>query len=198
MADRPLWQQRDPYAEKLLSNKFDWRDERVIEQIHNFVAYGLIDSRANVKRQSQAVAARYNKNGKKKKYRSTGQLLRSIAWKTWSESGGDVQVFHAHYLYYEKFLELALGKGDPFTGLPPAIPGKQWKPITVPGKTRKARPAIPTEMRKRARRFTTYVQEHFSYAGLAMMVYSMSADNVNANVINRSLFAHGLNGRGAF
>lgn len=198
MAEQPLHLQQDPYGEDILLTRFDWRDKLVLEQISKFVRYGLIDSRANVKRQSAAVTARYNKNGKKKRYKSTGHLLRSIAWKTWNESGGDVQIFHAHYMYYEKFLELALGKNDPFTQLPPPIPGKKWKPIPVPGKTRKARPAVPTEMRRRAAKFSTYIQRHFAFAGVAMMVYSISTDKQYSDIINRDLFAHGLNGRGGF
>lgn len=195
MAEQPLWAQRDPYGAKILAGKFDWRDARIMKRIERFVKYGRLDSIANVKRQSAAVAARYNKNGKSKQYKSTGQLLRSIAWKTWSESGGDVQVFHAHYAYYEKFLELAVGRGDPFTVLPPAIPGKNWMPIRVPGKTRRARPAIPTEMRRQARRFVTYVQTSFSYSGVAMMMFAMGNNKENAELVNRAMFSRGLDAR---
>ena len=191
VGDKPLWQQRDPYGENILSGRFDWRDERVLKEISDFINFGLIDSRENIRRQS-----RYNSAQNRKRMKpTTGALLRSVMWRTWSEAGGDVQVFHAQYLYYSKFVELALGKGNPFVALPPGIPGKQWKPITMPDRTRKARPSVPTEMRKRARRFTTFVQDHFSYAGIAMLVYSMRADNAHAAAINRALFAHGLSGR---
>lgn len=192
MPERPLALQRDPYAEKLLSNRFDWRDKRLLKWIQNFVIFGQRDSKANVARQSASVSERYNKNGKKKTYKSTGYLLRSIAWKTWSESGGDVQIFHAQYAYYNKFLELAVGKNDPFTQLPPDIPQPKWKPIPVPGKTRKARPSIPTEMRREARRFITYVQDSFSYAGIAMMVFAIANNKENAESINRGLFSRGM------
>ena len=199
MADnRPLALQRDPYGEKILSGRFDWRDEHILRWINNFVRFGLRDSRANVQRQSAAVAARYNKDGKKKRYRSTGELLRSITWMTWSEANGDVQVFHAHYLYYEKFLELALGKGDRFTQLPPDIPGARWMPITVPGKTRKARPSIPTEMRRNASKFITFVQDSMSFTGIAMMVYAVSVNKAEAGAVNRILFSHGMDGNGGF
>lgn len=178
MADRPTWQQRDPYGEKILSGTFDWRDQRMLEHINKFKTFGKMDSKANIKRQRSI---------------QSGKLLRSVAWKTWSESGGDVQVFHAHYLYYSKFVELALGRGNPYIGLPPGIPVRQWQPIRMPdGRKRKARPSIPTEMRKRARRFTTYVQDHFSYAGIAMMVYAMRPDAAYAERINRALFSRGL------
>lgn len=181
MADgRPLALQRDPMGEKILSGTFDWRDERIVAYIKKFVEFGLKDSRGNVRRQ--------------KSIRS-GALLRSVAWKTWSQSGGDVQVFHAHFLYYSKFVELALGKGNPFRQLPPNIPGRQWQPIPMPDRSRKARPSIPTEMRKRARRFVTFAEDYFSYAGIAMMVYAMRGDDPNAAAINRSLFLHGLTGR---
>ena len=192
MAQQGLWAQRDPYGEMILSGRFDWRDERVLKWIENFVRFGQRDSKANVARQSAAVTARYNKNGKRKQYRSTGNLLRSIFWRTWNESNGDVQIFHAQYAYYEKFLELALGKGDPFTELPPDIPGAKWKPITVPGKTRKARPAVPTEMRRNARKFTTFIQDHFSFAGIAIMAYALAAVKPNADVVNQAIFSRGM------
>lgn len=181
MADRPLHLQRDPFGENILSGTFDWRDERIIDEISRFITFASIDSRRNVRRQ-EAI--------------KSGRLLRSIAWKTWSASGGDVQVFHAHYLYYSKFVELALGRGNPYRALPPGIPVRQWAPIRMPDRKRRAKPSVPTEMRKRARRFTTFVQDHFSYAGIAMMVYSMRTDAPNAAKINRALFARGLNGRG--
>lgn len=195
MADRPIYLEQDPFADKLLSSKFDWKDRRIMKRIELFVKWGRLDSIANVKRQSAAVTARYNKNGKKRTYASTGRLLRSIKWMTWSQSGGDEQVFHAHYAYYEKFIELAVGKGDPFTVLPPNIPHKNWMPISVPGKTRKARPSIPTEMRRQARRFTTLVQQRFSFAGTAMMIFAMGNNKENAAAVNRAMFARGLDGR---
>lgn len=182
MAEKAIWQQRDPFGEKILTGTFTWRDQRIIDYITKFIAFGKADSVANIKRQKAV---------------RKGALLRSVAWKTWSESGGDVQVFHAHYLYYSKFVELALGRGDPYIGLPPNIPGRRWQPIQMPdGRKRKARPSIPTEMRKRARRFTTYVQDYFSFAGIAMMVYSMRLDNPHASQVNRALFSRGLTGRG--
>lgn len=180
MAVRPLHLQRDPYGEKILSGTFDWRDERVIEAISRFVTFGQTDSTSNARRQ-RAVRS--------------GALLRSIRWKTWSQSGGDVQVFHAHYLYYAKFVELAVSGRFPFSALPPAIAEPRWKPIQMPDRPLRAKPMVATEMRKRARRFTTYVQEHFSYAGIAMMVYSMRTDSPYSSRINRSLFLHGLTGR---
>lgn len=192
MADNPLWAQRDPYGEKILSGRFDWRDERILGRISNFVRFGQRDSKANVARQSAAVAERYNKNGKTKKYSSTGQLLRSIRWMTWNEANGNVQIFHAQYLYYEKFLELALGKGDPFTQLPPDIPQPKWMPIPVPGKTRKARPAVATEMRRNAWKFVTYVQDHFSYAGISIIAFAMASVKPNADLVNRAIFSRGM------
>lgn len=181
MADRPLALQRDPYGEKILTGTFDWRDERILDYIQKFIQFGKQDSVANIRRQHSI---------------RTGKLLRSVAWKTWSEAGGDVQVFHAHYLYYSKFVELALGKNNPFIGLPPNIPGARWKPIQMPdGRKRRAKPSVPTEMRKRARKFTTYVMDSFSFSGIAMMVYSMPLTNSDAAIINRKMFSRGLNGR---
>lgn len=180
MPVRPLHLQRDPFGEKILSGTFDWRDERIMKAISRFVTFGKIDSTRNARRQNAV---------------RTGAMLRSIAWKTWSQSGGDEQVFHAHYLYYAKFVELAVGHRYPFTQLPPAIPGPQWQPIRMPDRPMRAKPMIATEMRKRARRFTTYVQDYFSYAGLAMMFYSMPYDTTQSARINRSLFLHGLTGR---
>lgn len=181
MADLPLHLQRDPYAERLLSGHFTWRDARVIRRIQAFVARGQADSVANLRRQ---------------RVRRTGALIRSVRWMAWNEAGGDEEVFHAQYLYYAKFVELALGKHNPYIGLPPGIPGAKWQPIQMPdGRRRRARPAIPTEMRKQAGRFTTDIQATFSFSGLAMMIYSMPSTNVNAGRINRLLFTRGLNGR---
>lgn len=191
--DNPLWRQRDPYGEGILASRFDWRDKRIIEAISKFVQWGMFDSKGNIKRQSKSPDSS-RKSGKTK--RSTGALMRSVKWKTWQEAGGDVQVFHAHFLYYSKFVELALGRGNPFIGLPPGIPGKQWGPIRMPdGRSRRARPSIPTEMRKRARKFTGIVRDHFSFTGIAMLLYAMRSDDPMADQINRRLFRHGLTGR---
>ena len=179
--DNPLWRQRDPYGEGILATHFDWRDKRIIEAIEKFVQWGKYDSKGNIRRQKAI---------------QTGALMRSVKWKTWQEAGGDVQVFHAHFLYYSKFVELALGRNMPYIGLPPGMPGARWKPIRMPdGRQRRAKPSIPTEMRKRARKFTGIVRDHFSFTGVAMLIYAMRSDDPMADQINRRLFSRGLNGR---
>ena len=117
MAERPLALQNDPYGEKIELMKFDWRDARVLQWIDKFVEFGWRDSTGNITRQ---------------KARQTGALLRSIKWRTWADAGGDRQVFTARYNYYAKFVELALGRGNPFKELPPSIPQRKWSAIKMP------------------------------------------------------------------
>jgi len=174
MADgRPLALQRDAYGEMIEAVKFDWRDARVLQWIDKFVEFGQLDSEGNIKRQ---------------KAKQTGALLRSIKWRTWNDSGGNRQVFEARYNYYAKFVELALGRKMPFVELPPAIPQRRWQPIEMPDRPRKAKPSIPTEMRKQARKFVTMLEDRYSYHGIAMMVYALGPSIQNKQMIRSLLF----------
>lgn len=174
MADIPLHLQRDPYGEKIEAMRFDWRDARVLQWIDKFVEFGQLDSEGNIKRQNAS---------------RSGALLRSIKWRTWNDCGGDRQVFEARYNYYAKFVELALGKGMPFKELPPAIQMRKWKPIPMPdGRPRKAKPSIPTEMRKQARKFTTMIEDRYSFHGMALMVYALGPSIKNQALIRSLLY----------
>ena len=170
---RPLALQRDPYGERIKVKKFDWRDEQVLKWIVKFREFGQEDSRKNVTRQN-AIRSK--------------QLLNSIWWRTWNTSGGDVQVFEARYMYYAKFVELALGKNMPFKALPPGITRRKWDPITMPDRPRKAKPSIATEMRKQAAKFTTMLEDQFLYHGIAMIVYPFNNSIENRDLIDRLLY----------
>lgn len=171
-AERPLALQNDPYGERIELMKFDWRDARVLQWIDKFVEFGWRDSVGNVNRQ---------------KARQTGALLRSIKWRTWADSGGDRQVFTARYNYYAKFVELALGRKMPFKELPPAISQRRWQPIAMPDRPRKAKPSIPTEMRKQSRKFVTMLEDRFSYHGMAIMIYALGPSVHNKRLIEQLL-----------
>ena len=172
MAERPLALQADPYGEKIELMKFDWRDQRVLAWIDKFVEFGWRDSTGNITRQEA---------------RQTGALLRSIRWRTWADSGGDRQMFTARYNYYAKFVELALGKRMPFKELPPAIPQRKWPAIKMPDRPRKAKPSIPTEMRKQSRKFVTMLEDRFSFYGMAIMIYALGPSVQNKRRINQLL-----------
>jgi len=182
--NRPLALQRDPYGENIKVMKFDWRDEQVLAWIQKFVEFGQKDARGNVLRQQSV----YQKGKNKGKPMGTGALLRSIYWRTWNTSGGDVQVFEARYKYYAKFVELALGKNMPFKALPPGITRRKWDPITMPDRPRKAKPSIATEMRKQAAKFTTMLEDQFLYHGIAMIVYPFNNSIENRDLIDRLLY----------
>jgi hypothetical protein len=171
--NRPLALQRDPYGDDIKVKKFDWRDEQILDWIAKFPEFGQRDARGNVTRQSAI---------------KTGALLRSIYWRTWNSSGGDLQVFEARYLYYAKFVELALGRGMPFKALPPGIPRKKWDPITMPDRKRKAKPSVATEMRRQAAKFTTMLEDNFLYHGIAMIVYPFNNSIENTDLIDRLLY----------
>lgn len=163
----------DRYGDQVLSWEWDWRDERIMSWINNFVNITGKDTKMNLDRQ---------KVGK------SGALKRSLVWKTWAASGGDAQIFSARYLYYAKYVELALGKGDPYNGPVPDIPQPRWQPITVPTRSRKARPHVVTEMRKQAAKFTTMARKHFSFVGTVFMVYAMGNNKSASAAVNRALF----------
>lgn len=173
MADTPLWQQRDPFGEKILLEKFDWRDARLLAWIDKFVEFGWRDSVGNVQRLDAI---------------KTKKLLRSIKWRTWADSGGDRQVWQVRYIYYAKFVELALGRGNPFRALPPEIDMPRWQPIQMPDRKRRAKPSIPTELRRQARKFTTMLEESYSFHGIAMMAYALGPSTQNKALIRRLLF----------
>lgn len=172
MAEQPLHLQRDPYGELIEAVKFDWRDRRVMEWIDKFVKFGQMDSEGNINRQ---------------KAKKSGALLRSIKWLTWNDSGGNRQVFEARYNYYAKFVELALGRNMPFKALPPAIEQRKWQPIQMPDRKRRAKPSIPTEMRKQARKFTTMIEDRYAFHGLALMVYALGPSVKNQQLIRQLL-----------
>lgn len=167
------WREKDPYAEQIYATKFDWRDERVMQLIRNFLQHGKQDSKKNIQR-LHAI--------------HSGKLLRSIAWKAWSDSGGDAEVFQETYLKYGQFVELAVGKNEPYTPIDP-ITQRQWKPIAVRGHKRKAKPHSTAEMRKQARRFERLVVDHFSFMGLGFMMYAAGANRENYQEINRLMMA---------
>lgn len=153
------------YGDDILLAPFDWRDGRVLEWIDKFWEFGYRDSMKNLQRL---------------KVKKTGALMRSLKWRTWADSGGDRQVWQARYNYYAKFVELALGKGMPYKELPPGIPARAWQPIKMPDRPRKAKPSIPTEMRKQAAKFTNMLVNKFSFSGLAIIMYALNR-NVGGN-----------------
>lgn len=164
----------DEYMDDVLLHKFDWRDKRVRSRIARFIWYGKKESVANIER-LKAIQSR--------------KLLRSIYWQTWNDSGGDRQVFQASYLYYEKFVELALGRNHKYVQIP-GIPRKMWNPIPRPdGKPRRAKPFVTSEMRKQARRFERYVLRHMSFVGEGFMIFAAGEDRHNADIINRLIMA---------
>ncbi len=176
--ETPLWRQSDPYGEKILLQKFDWRDERLLAWIDKFVEFAWRDSTGNVQRQ-RAIR--------------TKSLLRSIRWRTWNDCGGDRQVFQVRYNYYSKFVELALGRGNPFIALPPEITQRKWQPIQMPdGRKRRAKPSIPTELRKQASKFTTMLEQSYSFHGIAMMVYALGPSIQNRSLVRRLLYSKQL------
>jgi len=163
----------DKYGDQVLSWKWNWRDERIMSWINNFVNITGRDTKQNVERQHIG---------------KSGRLKRSLVWKTFAASNGDVQVFTARYLYYAKFVELALGKNNPYNGPVPDIPQPRWQPITVPSRMRKAKPHVVTEMRKQAGKFATMARKHFSFVGTVFMVYAMGNTQSAAAAVNRALF----------
>lgn len=173
MAEQATWQMRDPFGDKILLSKFDWRDARMIAWIDKVCEFGWRDSMGNLTRQ---------------KVKSTGALMRSLKWRTWADSGGDRQVWQARYLYYAKFVELALGRKMPFVQLPPDIPGPKWHPIAMPDRPRRAKPSIPTEMRRQKAKFVTMLEERFSFAGIAMIAYALGPSINNKRMIRRLMY----------
>lgn len=171
MADEK-WREKDPYADNILATKFDWRDERVMFLIRRFIKHGLMDSKQNIKRLSAL---------------QSGKLIRSIGWKAWADSGGDAEVFQETYMKYGQYVELAVGKNEPYNGPVPAIPGRAWGPITVPNRRRKAKPHSTAEMRKQARRFERLLVDHFSFVGLGFLTYAAGSNRENYEKINELL-----------
>lgn len=169
----------DKYGDNVLRFRFDWRDTRIMQWINNFTRIAEENTLENVNR----VIGADNMG----KTHSTGQLKRSLAWKTWAVSGGDAQVFEARYIYYAKFLELAVGKGEPYNGPVPDIPYPKWKPINVPTRRRKGKPHVVTEMRTQASKFTAYARKRFSFAGTIYMIYAMGNNKSTAAAVNRTI-----------
>ncbi|MCR4810927.1 MAG: hypothetical protein K5896_13875 [Prevotella sp.] len=163
----------DKYGDKVKSWKWDWRDTRIMAWINSFERISREDTEDNMERLSAI---------------RTGALKRSLWWKTWATSGGDTQVFAAKYLYYAKFVELAVGKGDPYDAPVPNIPAPFWAPIPVPTRRRKGKPFVVTEMRTQATKFTSMARREFCFAGTMFMVYAMGDNQDAHDAVNRALF----------
>lgn len=163
----------DKYGDQVLSWDWDWRDERIMSWINNFERISKEDVLGNVDRQ---------------KVHNTGALRRSLAWKTFASSGGDTQVFTARYLYYAKYVELAVGKKMPFRQLPPKIPHKKWGPISMPDRKRKAKPHVVAEMRTQAAKFISMARKQFSFTGTAFLIFAMGNNKSAAAAYNRAVF----------
>lgn len=173
----------DRYGDNVLKWKWDWRDSRIMAWIHNFTSISRQNVIGNYERQEIGA---YHARQKKK---TPHQLKRSLKWKTWAASGGDAQVFEARYIYYAKFVELAVGNGEKYDSPVPDIPHKQWRPITVPTRKRKGKPHVVTEMRTQASKFTAFARAQFSFTGTVYMLYAMGGDNQSVTgAYNRALF----------
>lgn len=163
----------DKYGDKIKSWKWDWRDDRIMDWINNYVKFISRGTYGNVDRQHAI---------------KTKRLRRSLAWNTWAASGGDAQVFEARYIYYTKFVDLAVGRGEPMNGvLPPYIPQPKWGPISVPNRVRKAKPTAVTELRRQAAKFETMARKEFSFVGTVFMIYAMGNNKECAAAVNRAI-----------
>lgn len=164
---------KDMYGDSVLLHRWNWHDRRIMAWINNFVKITGSNTLEDVDRQ---------------KIKRTGKLRRSLAWKTWATSGGDEQVFRAQYIYYARFVELAVGWKYKYTSPVPPIPGKKWKPIPVADRPYKGRPHVVPEMRSQAKKFASMATRHFSFVGTMFMAYAMG-NNASAHAaINRALF----------
>lgn len=163
----------DKFGDEVLSWNWDWRDERIMGWINNFARISKENVFGNIGRQEM---------------KGTGALRRSMAWKTFASSGGDTQVFTARYLYYAKYVELAVGKGMPFRQLPPDIPHKAWLPIKMPDRKRRAKPHVVTEMRSQATKFTSMARKQFSFTGTVFLIFAMGNNKSAAAAYNRAVF----------
>ena len=172
----------DKYGDQIDRWRWDWRDTRIMSWINNFTKI----SRANVMENVERLGI--GDSHAKKKKASVHSLRRSLKWKTWAASGGDTQVFEARYIYYSKYLELALGKGDTYIQ-PPDIPHKRWGPISMPdGRKRKAKPFVVAEMRSQAQKFAAFARKRFSFVGTMFLIYAMGNNKSAEAAYNRAVF----------
>lgn len=162
----------DKYGDNVLRFKFDWRDTRILDWINNFSRITRENTMGNYERLITP---------------HTHRLERSMSWRTWAISGGDAQVFEARYIYYAKYLELAVGGKEKYNGPVPNIPHPRWNAIPVPTRKRKGRPHVVTEMRTQAQKFTAFARAQFWFAGTMYMIYAMGNNKSAAAAYNRSV-----------
>lgn len=166
----------DKYGDNVLKWKWDWRDTRIMSWINNFERITGQNTLANVDR------LKIKSNRK-----DAGRLRRSLKWKTWAASGGDTQVFEARYIYYAKYVELAVGKGEKYDSPVPNIPHPKWGPIPVSTRKRKGKPHVVTEMRTQAAKFTAMARGQFSFTGTVYMLYALGDNIAAAPAVNRAI-----------
>ena len=173
---------KDKLGTSVLNWEWNWHDDHIMRWIRNFQRITQENTYADVERQ---------------KIKRSGDLKRSLYWMTFAASGGDEQVFRARYIYYAKFVEIAVGWNNRYNGPVPPIPGKKWAPIKVPTRKMKGRPHVITEMRSQAKKFRSYAANHFSFIGTVYMVYAMGGNeepSIRA-AVNRALFFESTRGR---
>lgn len=163
----------DKYGDNVKRWEWDWRDDRIMDWIHHFEPISRDNTEGNLERLDAI---------------RSGELKRSLWWRTWATSGGDTQVFAARYLYYAKFVELAVGGKERYDSPVPNIPRPYWDPIPVPTRRRRGKPFVVTEMRTQAAKFAAVARKEFSFAGTMFLVFAMGSNQDAYRAVNRALF----------
>lgn len=124
---------------------------------------------------------KYNPSNKRRN-RSTGALERSIFWKVYNESGGDMAKVTFFFNHYAVFVETGTGAGVKWSPLPELT---ELIGIKRPNTKRVAKPFLMSEIRLHARMTLEKLAEHYSYLGgvtIMNMVHSRPEDATNEQV----------------
>lgn len=103
----------------------------------------------------------YNPNNKRTK-RSTGALERSVFWKVYNESGGNMAKVTFFFNHYAVFVETGTGAGVKWSPLPELT---ELIGLKRPKTKRVAKPFLMSEIRLHARMTLEKLAEHFAYLG---------------------------------
>ena len=107
-------------------------------------------------------------------WESRGSLENSIYATVVNNAGGDMTLVRFFYYYYGSYVELAVQRAMPYSPIPEMA---SKEAVVVPGKSRLAKPAINSQIRRGANRLITRVGLEYTYVAAASFMWGVDVPN---------------------
>lgn len=138
-------------------------------KVRRILYYFMLDTHEKIMEHfSDLSISPYNPNAH---WEGQGDMERSIHETIVNNAGGREVFVRFFYLYYARFVEIAVQGGMPYTPLPAM---EAMEPIARPdGMSRKAKPFLHSEIRRRVAKTITRIGKIYTYAGAASMIWAV-------------------------